>query len=809
MAEAAMPRLLRQPSRTHYVRAAAVAALRVSAGNRVSMTPFKRLIAEVHRRSLWQVLSIYLVGSWIGYQVIVTLTQGIGLPPWVPGFAVVLFIVGLPIVLATAFVQEGLPGGKDARRARRRARRAPAASPGRAASSASPGGPHHWLFTWQRAVLGGIVAFLLLGLTAGGYMGMRNAGIGPFGSLVASGKLEGGDRIVIADFESGDADGELAAAAAQALRVDLAQSPLVSIVEPRYVRDVLERMGRSPTAVVDAQLAREIAVRDGAKAIVSGEVRRAGRGYVLSAELVAATDGASLASFRENAADSTAVLGAVDRLSRRLRERIGESLRTVHGGLPLEAVTTPSLEALRKYSQAVHAMDVELDYAVAIALLNEAIAIDSAFGMAWRKLAVAYNNTQAGRSRVTEAATRAYRHRDRMTQRERDHATAYYHMHATRDTRAAVAAYRAVLQAYADDRVALHNIALLYSTLREFELAAEHYERAIAGDSMSAISYSNLVDVYVMLDRVADAERLLDLAVAKLGESRGTLITRLHLEAGRGNYAAAEALALRLRDLRAGDPVNRSAAAYQLADLATLRGQLREAERHRAAALVADLERGAPWQQLMVQVWQAEDDVFLRRDPRRAVRRLEDANAAYPLASFPVLNRPYLDMARTYGFAGDARRARELLAEYDREMPPDMRGDDRAGLAAARAAIAYADGDFAEASRHLRLAEDIDICQRCVNFALAVVFDRAEQPDSAFARYQRYLAMPAARALWIDNIALAHVHERLAELLFERGDTEGAALHAARFVDLWREADPELQPRVREKQQFLQRLRAG
>ena len=66
-------------------------------------------IAEIHRRSLWQVLGIYLVGAWIGYEIIQALTEGLGLPDWVPGFAVVIFIIGLPIVLATALVQEGVP----------------------------------------------------------------------------------------------------------------------------------------------------------------------------------------------------------------------------------------------------------------------------------------------------------------------------------------------------------------------------------------------------------------------------------------------------------------------------------------------------------------------------------------------------------------------------------------------------------------------------------------------------------------------------------------------------------------------------
>ena len=69
------------------------------------------LIHEIHRRSLWQVLGFYLAASWIVLQVIDVLTNNFGLPDWVPAFALVLLLIGLPIVLGTAFVQEGIRGG--------------------------------------------------------------------------------------------------------------------------------------------------------------------------------------------------------------------------------------------------------------------------------------------------------------------------------------------------------------------------------------------------------------------------------------------------------------------------------------------------------------------------------------------------------------------------------------------------------------------------------------------------------------------------------------------------------------------------
>ena len=62
---------------------------------------------EIHRRSLWQVLEIYLAASWGAPQVVDTVVETANLPEWLPGMALVLLIIGLPVALGTAFVQGG------------------------------------------------------------------------------------------------------------------------------------------------------------------------------------------------------------------------------------------------------------------------------------------------------------------------------------------------------------------------------------------------------------------------------------------------------------------------------------------------------------------------------------------------------------------------------------------------------------------------------------------------------------------------------------------------------------------------------
>ena len=70
------------------------------------MSSLRRLISEIHHRSLWQVVLIYVGAAWACFELIETVTERLGLPVWLPGLAIVLFLLALPVVLATAFVRE-------------------------------------------------------------------------------------------------------------------------------------------------------------------------------------------------------------------------------------------------------------------------------------------------------------------------------------------------------------------------------------------------------------------------------------------------------------------------------------------------------------------------------------------------------------------------------------------------------------------------------------------------------------------------------------------------------------------------------
>lgn len=80
---------------------------------------------------------------------------------------------------------------------------------------------------------------------------------------------------------------------------------------------------------------------------------------------------------------------------------------------------------------------------------------------------------------------------------------------------------------------------------------------------------------------------------------------------------------------------------------------------------------------------------------------------------------------------------------------------------------------------------------------LALAYDRAGgMPDRAPEAFHRYLDAPNVKRRTADAVFLGLTHERLGQLHEARGEVEEAVKFHTLFVELWAEADPELQPRV-------------
>jgi eukaryotic-like serine/threonine-protein kinase len=743
--------------------------------------------AAIRRGHPVRVTVAFVVAAVIVLAVVAFLVYRLGLPDWVLAGAVLLLLIGLPIMLFT--------GHQERRRAIARTTMVNTPVP--------ETGVTRWL-TWRKAILGGALAFGGLTVVAGGYTAMRVLGIGPVGTLVASGVLKNRDRLILADFENRAADSTLGPSVTEAFRVDLQQSQSLRLVDAAEINDALRRMERPSGSPIGSALAREIAERSGIKAVVSGQIDPVGASYVLSASLLDATDGRVLTAVRETATGPGDLLKAIDKLSAKLRERIGESLVTIRESPPLERVTTASLPALRKYSEAVHYVDLERPEE-AIPLLEETIALDTGFAMAYRKLAVALDNADLSNSRSILATTKAYEHRERLPDVERELTIAYYHSNADYDEAKTVSAYRSVLNLDPDNDVALNNLAILLVKQRHYTEAESLAIRATR-TGIAAAFFQNAVGARLSQGRIAGAESTLAefKRVAPIGPATLELEAGINLSAR--NYGAADSL---LHRIRAGEPTSlrwQATSSNLLGVVAQVRGRLAEAAQHDRDFMAAGEARGLARDYLIGAANLALLDLRYRNRPADALATMSAALAKHPLDAIPPPDRPYLALAEVYARAHKPDQARRYLKDYEAAVPDQVRRSiGWRGLAYGEVAEAEGQPDEAIAAYQQAYAE-AGGCGVCGLPQLAAVYDRQGQTDSARVFYQRYLDTPGIFNYRVDDGELAASYKRLGELYEARNDRKRAAEYYGRFVELWKDADAELQPGVREVRSRLARL---
>ena len=518
-------------------------------------------------------------------------------------------------------------------------------------------------------------------------------------------------------------------------------------------------------------------------------------------------NGEVLVAETERAASEDDLTVAVDRLSARLRERFGESLRDIRANAPLDRVTTGSMRALRTFSQGLQAWN-QGDNARALQLIDEAIAEDSTFAMAYRKLAIILNNENEQRSRAVWAATKAYEHRDRLTDRERYLVTAAYHSVVSGDRDQQISAYRTVLDLHPDDIYALNNLGVVYGQLRDYPRAASYYARALAVDSTNRLHYSNLANSL-------SSRRMFDSAdaVARRFERRfpgnpevklGFLIN----QAMRQDYDSAAVLVEGLLADQRGTVFWEAIAYEWWGHLDLLRGRLASARRRWANAFRLTEERGLEGTYLLRMARRSIAERLLLDDPAQGLRLLEDALARYPLETLQPLDRPYGHLAMAFAVSGQLERARGLVSEFDSTADADHGQEGERWASGARGVIALAEGRPNDAIAAFRKFDDGNGCATCGAPWLARAFELTGQTDSVVASYRRFVNQPSS-ALWYDVAHLAHAYERLGEIGAGRNDARMALEYYGRLLEIMSDPDPEIRPRVEAVRRALTRIAAA
>lgn len=321
---------------------------------------------------------------------------------------------------------------------------------------------------WRTPVLVG--APLLIAALAAGFLFYRTATPPP---------LTQKDSLILSAVVNHTGDTMFDDTLGEALALQLRQSPFLNLVPEQQVQATLRLMGREPITPITAEVGREVCQRAGARALLGGTIAMLGASYVLTLDAQECVEGKVLAEEQVQAASKETVPAALGTVVSAFREKLGESLASIQRyDAKIEAATTPSLEALKAYSQGLRTRRTTGDFD-SVPFFRRAIDLDPEFALAYARLGSVYANL-GQQDEARKMTTRAYELRGKVSEVERHYIDARYYTTAQPDVQKALDTYKAWLAVYPNDYTALTSSALLHKqqgeraeAIRKLELATQ------------------------------------------------------------------------------------------------------------------------------------------------------------------------------------------------------------------------------------------------------------------------------------------------------------------------------------------------
>jgi len=602
------------------------------------------------------------------------------------------------------------------------------------------------------------------------------------------------DTVVLADFANSTGDPVFDGTLRQGLAVQLEQSPFLSLISDSRIQQTLRLMDMSPDTRLTPNLAREIGERTGSAAFLYGSIAQIGTRYLLTLNAARCSNGELLTSSEAQASDKNHVLDAVGQLVSEIRNKLGESLSTAQKfDTPLEQATTPSLEALQAYTLGRRAMSGRGDWSAAVPFFQRAVSLDPNFAIAYARLGMSYRNLgEAGLG--AQNAQKAYQLRERASEYERFYIDSHYYLIGVADLEKARRVLELWAQTYPRDFTPRADLFDVYVIRGQCEKALAEAREGVNLEA-NGVMYGEVVFADICLNRFQDARSTIQEAQTKELDS-----PTLHFHLYRLSFLQNDEAGMAQQvEWAAGKPGTEDVMLEYDAESKASFGQVRQS-RELSRRAIASAEQAEKTE--IAARYQAEAGF------REALfENLPEARllAAKALTLSKGREVEY-EAAQVLAMAGDVAKTRRLVEDLVQQFPEDTVVL-LIYLPALRAQLALT---------AKRPAEALDALQTGAPFVLSTT--AAGRPMSLYSVYVRgqiFLTErkgPEAAAEFqtiidhrgiVENSPIgALAYLQLGRAYTLSGDKGKARAAYQTFLNLWKDADPDITALKQAKQEF-------
>ena len=328
--------------------------------------------------------------------------------------------------------------------------------------------------------------------------------------------VAGKETVILGDFANLTGDGVFDGMLRQGLSVELLQSPFLKLASEEQIHRTLRMMGQEANAPLTPETARAVCQRTNSAVALDGSIALIGTRYDLILRAVDCRSGDLLASAAVQAQGKNDVLDALGRLAAEMRGKLGESLGSVQKyDIPLEQVTTPSLEALQSYTLGGNTQSQTGDFAASLPFFHKAIEIDPNFAMAYWALGDAYS-TIGETASSAEYMRKAFALRARVSEREKSVIEGDYYFYATGDLVKARRSFELHAKMYPDSDYSQNMLAGCSMMIGQYDAALSEAQEALRLAPFQPFLYRLVALNYLLSERVEDA-----VATAKEAHAKG------------------------------------------------------------------------------------------------------------------------------------------------------------------------------------------------------------------------------------------------------------------------------------------------
>ncbi len=587
------------------------------------------------------------------------------------------------------------------------------------------------------------------------------------------------DTIVVADFENTTGEPVFDNALKQALTFDLEQSPFLNVLSDQKVNEQLSFMRMAADTRLSEDVARQVCQRSASKAMLVGSISGVSGRYLIGLKAIDCATGDEIDSERAEAPSRDKVLHALGKATTKMRQRLGESLASLQKyDVPIEEATTSSLDALKAYSLAQKMRNTQ-GYAAAVPYLKSAIDLDPSFAMAYARLGVEYFNLNQP-TLAAEYTTQAYQLRHHTSEREKLYITSHYHDLVTGNADQTIVAYQLLQQAYPREEASYMNLNSWFNSIGKYDEALAQAKDALRLDPDNLINYHNLALTYIDLNRVDDAQAVLNQAKARNLDDPALQYEVAFLRGDTDAVTRQVAAAM-------GQPGVEDQLLALQSDSEAYFGRLQRARQLTELAQASARHAGASETAALWILAGALHDAELG-DAKQARSEAEEALKTSSGKNVRILAA--LVLARS----GDRARVESLLAPLVKQYPADTLVNDY-WIPTIRAALALDEKNPAAAIEALAATAPYEIGSPPPGIAFYPVYLRGLaylQQGQGVEAAAEFRKMQHYRGAILNLTIAALAQLQLARVQQMSGDRAAARKSYADFLALWKTADPGL-----------------